>query len=51
VDRAVQAYLQAVGLSGGRGQSVHQRTMARLADVHLPLPPSPRPRPRGPTVS
>ncbi len=38
LDRAVQSYLDAVGLSGGRAQSVHQRTMARLADVHIPLP-------------
>ncbi|MGH7501287.1 MAG: hypothetical protein ACREL7_05950 [Longimicrobiales bacterium] len=37
--RAVQEYIDAVGLSGGRAQAVHQRTMARLADVHLPLPP------------
>ena len=41
LDRAVQVYLEAAGLSGGRAQTVHQRTMARLADVHLPLP---RPR-------
>ncbi len=37
-DRAVQEYLEAVGLSGGRAQAVHQRTMARLAEVHLPIP-------------
>ena len=42
IDRAVQAYLDAVGLSGGRAQAVHQRTMARLADVHLPIPRSSR---------
>lgn len=42
LNRAVQEYLDAVGLSGGRAQAVHQRTMARLADVHLPLPPTPR---------
>jgi hypothetical protein len=36
--RAVQQYLGAVVLSGGRAQAVFQRTMARLADVHLPLP-------------
>jgi hypothetical protein len=35
LDRAVQQYLNAVGLHGGRAQSVFQRTMARLADVHL----------------
>ena len=38
--RGVQAYLGAVHLSGGRSQSVFQRTMAQLADVHLPKPPS-----------
>jgi hypothetical protein len=38
IDRAVQEYLEAVTLSGGRAQAVHQRTMARLADVHLPIP-------------
>jgi hypothetical protein len=36
LDRAVQQYLGAVGLAGGRAQAVFQRTMARLADVHLP---------------
>jgi hypothetical protein len=34
--RGVQAYLGAVQLTGGRSQSVFQRTMAQLADVHLP---------------
>jgi hypothetical protein len=38
LDRATQEYIDAVGLSGGRAQAVHQRTMARLADVHLPMP-------------
>lgn len=41
-DRAIEAYLSAVGVSGGRAQAVFQRTMARLAEVHLaratPLP-------------
>lgn len=37
LDRAVQQYLTAVRLAGGRAQAVFQRTMARLADVHLPL--------------
>jgi hypothetical protein len=37
LDRAVQQYLTAVALSGSRAQTVYQRTMARLADVHLPL--------------
>lgn len=36
LSRAVQHYLTAVSLSGGRAQAVYQRTMARLADVHLP---------------
>jgi hypothetical protein len=38
LDGATQEYIDAVGLSGGRAQTVHQRTMARLADVHLPMP-------------
>ncbi len=36
IGRAVQYYLGAVLLSGSRAHSVMQRTMARLADVHLP---------------
>lgn len=35
LDRSVQQYLGAVLLTGCRGQVVFQRTMARLADVHL----------------
>jgi hypothetical protein len=35
-DRSIQQYLTAVGVSGGRAQTVFQRTMAKLADVHLP---------------
>ena len=38
LERSVQQYLDAVSLSGSRSQAVVQRTMARLADVHLPLP-------------
>lgn len=34
-DRAIETYLSAVEVSGGRAQAVFQRTMARLADVHL----------------
>jgi hypothetical protein len=34
-DRSIQQYLTSVGVSGGRAQTVFQRTMARLADVHL----------------
>jgi hypothetical protein len=44
IDRAVQHYLTAVNLAGGRAQAIYQRTMARLADVHLPAP-APRSRP------
>jgi hypothetical protein len=36
LDRAVQEYIRTVGLAGSRAQSAFQRTMARLADVHLP---------------
>jgi hypothetical protein len=35
-ERAIEAYLSAVDVSGGRAQAVFQRTMARLAEVHLP---------------
>lgn len=42
-DRAIAEYLEAVGLIGSRAQAVHQRTMARLADVHLPTPRRRRP--------
>ena len=35
LDRAVQHYMGSVNLAGCRGQVVFQRTMARLADVHL----------------
>ncbi|HSK19754.1 MAG TPA: hypothetical protein VK912_11455 [Longimicrobiales bacterium] len=35
-DRAIESYLRSVDVSGGRAQAVFQRTMARLADVHLP---------------
>lgn len=38
--RGVQAYLGSINLGGGRSQSVFQRTMAQLADVHLPKPAS-----------
>ncbi len=36
IGRAVSYYLGAVLLTGSRAHSVLQRTMARLADVHLP---------------
>jgi len=35
--RAVQHYLSAISLAGGRAQAVFQRTMAKLAEVHLPV--------------
>lgn len=41
--RAVQHYIGAVALAGGRAQAVYQRTMARLAEVHLPRAPAARP--------
>jgi hypothetical protein len=34
-ERAIEIYLEAVDVSGSRAQAVFQRTMARLADVHL----------------
>lgn len=37
LDRAVQQYLGAIRLAGGRAQTVFQRAMARLAEVHLSL--------------
>lgn len=36
LDGAVQEYIRLIGLGGGRAQAVFQRTMARLAEVHLP---------------
>lgn len=36
LSRGVEQYLASLHLSGGRGQSVLQRTMAKLAEVHLP---------------
>lgn len=36
LSRGVEHYLDALGVVGGRGQAVAQRTMARLAEVHLP---------------
>lgn len=35
-DGAIQEYIGEVGLGGPRAQAVFQRTMAKLADVHLP---------------
>ena len=36
LSRGVGHYLSALHVTGSRGQTVLQRTMARLADVHLP---------------
>ncbi len=36
LDEAVEDYIDVMRLTGGRAQSVFQRTMARLADLHLP---------------
>lgn len=33
---AVDDYLELMRVTGGRGQSVHQRAMARLAEIYLP---------------
>lgn len=38
LSRGVEHYIAAMSIAGGRGQAVLQRTMARLADVHLPAP-------------
>jgi hypothetical protein len=38
LSRGVEHYISVMGVVGGRGQAVLQRTMARLADVHLPAP-------------
>ena len=36
LNEAVDDYLELMRVSGGRAQSVHQRAMARLAELHLP---------------
>jgi hypothetical protein len=36
LDEAVEDYIDLMRISGGRAQSVFQRSMARLADIHLP---------------
>ena len=38
LDEAVEDYIELMRVSGGRAQAVYQRTMARLADAHLPDP-------------
>jgi hypothetical protein len=41
LDEAVEDYIDLMRIAGGRAQSVYQRTMARLADTHLPPTGSP----------
>ena len=36
LSEAVEDYIELLRVSGGRAQAVFQRTMARLADLHLP---------------
>jgi hypothetical protein len=36
LSRGVEQYIDSLNIVGGRGQAVLQRTMAKLADVHLP---------------
>lgn len=36
LDEAVEDYIDLMRITGGRAQSVYQRAMARLADLHLP---------------
>ena len=36
LSEAVEDYIELLRLTGGRAQAVFQRTMARLADLHLP---------------
>ncbi len=36
LDEAVEDYIDMMRITGGRAQSVYQRTMAKLADLHLP---------------
>lgn len=36
MDEAVDDYLELMRVGGARAQSIHQRTMARLAELHLP---------------
>jgi hypothetical protein len=36
LDEGVEDYIDLMRITGGRAQSVYQRTMARLADMHLP---------------
>ena len=38
LSRGVEHYIAVMNIVGGRGQAVLQRTMARLAEVHLPAP-------------
>jgi hypothetical protein len=46
-DEAVEDYIDLMRITGGRAQSVFQRTMARLADLHLPAASAPIEGPGG----
>jgi len=39
LDEAIEDYIDLMRLTGGRAQSVYQRAMAKLADLHLPPTP------------
>jgi len=39
LDEAVEDYIDLMRITGGRAQSVYQRAMAKLADLHLPSTP------------
>jgi hypothetical protein len=43
LDEGVEDYIDLMRITGGRAQSVYQRTMARLADIHLPSGTGPSP--------
>jgi hypothetical protein len=43
LDEGVEDYIDLMRITGGRAQSVYQRTMARLADIHLPAGTGPSP--------
>jgi hypothetical protein len=40
LDEAVEEYIDLLRVTGGRAQAVFQRTMAQLADLHLPADPA-----------
>jgi hypothetical protein len=43
LDEGVEDYIDLMRITGGRAQSVYQRAMARLADLHLPSGTGPAP--------